>query len=664
MAAKGTWYPCYTFFLLLFVHCVILNQMFWKSFLKSYAVYLLFGGWRFQRVLLFTWRRDLRGLKCYLMILYHTYWNYYMKETFAQLFARTVRRRGRDRVAVYFEDQTWTFGQLDDYSNKVANHLLQCGFKRGDKLFLLMHSSAAYIGIWLGAAKIGVATGLLNHNLRNVSLAHCVDALDAKAIVVGNNLKEAFLEIDRADRFPNEMVWYVEEAANTPEASTAITTTSTARWNQAIAQASHKPPPALPCNKSREHLIYVYTSGTSGLPKAAIITTPRYIFMVAGVRYSFGIYKSDILYTALPLYHTLAGIVGAGQMLIRGTPLVIRPKFSASQFWDDCIKYKCTVVQYIGETCRYLVAQPPKPSDTKHNVRLAFGNGLRRETWLEFQKRFQVPQIGELYGATESNSGIINCDRKLGAIGFIPQTIRCLYPIYLIKMDPITEEPVRDAETGLCIECDTNEPGQMIGRINNRNPARFYDGYVNREASQKKVLRNVFRPGDAWFASGDLLYCDELGYLYFSDRLGDTFRWRGENVSTAEVESVLHRAFPEQAISVYGVQVPGNEGKAGMAAMVVNLTNLSPEKEQELVAKLYAEATEHLPIYARPLFLRLCETIEMTSTFKLRKVDLVKAGFNPAGSNDHLFWLDQKSKSYRRLDEETYENIKQGKLRL
>ncbi|KAF7261165.1 hypothetical protein EG68_01529 [Paragonimus skrjabini miyazakii] len=664
MVRKNNWYPCYTFFLLLFIHTIILNDAVWKSFLKSYVIYLFFGGWRYQRIFLYTFRRDLKGLKCLIMMMYTTLRNSYTKEPFADIFARTVKRRGRDCIAAYFEDQVWTFGQLDDYSNKVANHLLRCGFQRGDKLSLLMHSSPAYVGIWLGAAKIGVATGLLNFNLRNVSLSHCMDAVGGKGIIVGKQLKDAFLEIDGEKRFPADKIWYVDEPASLPESSDAMSTTSEANWNQRLAEVSAAAPPKLARSKSREHLIYVFTSGTSGLPKAAIITTPRYLYMVSGVRYSFGIYKSDILYTSLPLYHTLAGICGVGQMLVRGTTLAIRAKFSASKFWEDCIKYNCTVVQYIGELCRYLVAQPLKPTDKQHHVRLAFGNGLRKETWIEFQKRFNVPLIGELYGATESNSSIINCDGKLGAIGFMPQIIRGIYPIYLIKMDPVTEVPLRDPETGLCIECDTDEPGQLIGRIDNSNPTRFYDGYVNKEASEKKILRSVFKPGDAWFASGDLLYRDEFGYLYFSDRLGDTFRWRGENVSTAEVESVLLRVYPESSISVYGVPVPGNEGKAGMAAIVVDFKKLSEEEEKSMIETVYSNVTEHLPSYARPLFVRLCESIEMTSTFKLRKVDLVKAGFDPRNSKDHIYWLDPSVKHYSRLDEDTFEKLKQGTVRL
>ncbi|VDP94713.1 unnamed protein product [Echinostoma caproni] len=226
----------------------------------------------------------------------------------------TVRKRGRDRPAIYFEDQVWTYDQVDGYSNKVANHLIQAGFKRGDKIFLLLHSSPAYVAIWLRAAKVGVAAALLNYNLRQASLEHCLNAVDAKAIIVGTTLRDAFLEVKGDKRFPASMIWYADEKSSTPDSAHAMTTSSKESWNQRLAAT---PPPPLPrINNRREHLIYVYTSGTSGFPKAAIITKPRYILMSSGVRYSFRIYKSDVLYTPLPLYHIAAGICGGRIALI------------------------------------------------------------------------------------------------------------------------------------------------------------------------------------------------------------------------------------------------------------------------------------------------------------------------------------------------------------
>lgn len=664
MTRKSTFKPCYVFFILLVIFIFVLEEAFWKAFIKSYLLYLCAGGWRFQRVFFLTIRRDLKGLKAFIMMLYGTYRSKLTKEPFADMFARTLKRYGRDHVVIYFEDQVWTLGHLDDFSNKVANILLRSGFQRGDKLFLLMHNSAAYVGIWLGAAKAGVSTGLLNSNLRQTSLAHCLSTLDAKAIIVGESLRDAFVEIDGPASYDPNLIWYADESACTPDSATSMTTESKSNWNQLLSQASAAAPPKLARTESREKLIYIFTSGTTGLPKAAIITTPRYIMFTFGARYSISVRRSDIIYIPLPIYHSLGGIAGVGQLLLRGNCLVIRQKFSVSNFWSDCIKYKCTVALYIGEICRYLNSKPPSAEDTQHSVRLMFGNGLRQVVWTVFQERFKVPQIVELYGATESNTSIINCDYKVGAIGFLPQTIKGIHPGYLIKMDAATDEPFRDPDTGLCVECEADEVGQLIGRINNSNPTRSFDGYVDGKATEKKVLRNVFRPGDVWFSSGDLVYRDELGYLYFVDRMGDTFRWRGENVATSEVENILLQVCPNTICTVYGVLVPGNEGKAGMAAITVNLPEVSEKEEMDLLGKLHTTFSSQLPVYARPLFIRLCPSIEMTSTFKVRKVELVKAGFNPTATSDHIYWMDPTIRAYRRLDAITYEEFQKGTKRL
>ncbi|OON14109.1 AMP-binding enzyme [Opisthorchis viverrini] len=656
--------PWHTFVLLLLVQWIFFGDCLIVALFKSYVLYLIVGGWKFQRLFFLTIRRDLKGLRCLGMILYHTYHQHFTKENFAEIFQRTVKKHGRLSTAIYHEDQVWTLGDLDAYSNKVANHLISCGLKRGDVIFMLMQPSAAYLGIWLGAVKAGIIPGLLNYNLRNASLTRCLDELDAKAIVVGNRLKDAFVEIDGEAKYSNGMFWYVDEDSSRPESAFSNEASSTGTWNQVIAKSSWAPPPKLSRMNGRERIAYLYTSGTTGFPKAAIITTPRFIYMTSGTRYGFGIRASDIIYISVPLHHTLGLICGVGQLMLHGTCLAIRSKFSASQFWDDCIKYNCTVVQYIGELCRFLLAQPPKPTDTMHRVRLAYGNGLRKETWIQFQNRFKVPEIGELFGATESNTSIVNCDQTVGAIGFIPLCMRSSYPIYIIKMNETADEPIRDPATGLCIECGPNEVGQIVGRINENNPSRSYDGYLNRDESEKKVLRDVFKKGDQWFASGDLLYYDELGYLFFSDRVGDTFRWHGENVSTSEVEAVLMKEFPDTGINVYGVLVPGTEGRAGMAAFEVDIKSMTTEQEQLMVAKIYSSTEKALPPYARPQFLRFCADFEMTNTFKLLKRGLMKSGFDPTNTKDHLYILDKQSKCYVPLTESIYQDVLSGAIRM
>ncbi|CAH8635377.1 unnamed protein product [Heterobilharzia americana] len=486
------WRPCFIFHLSVFTLGLLLKRSIFESLVASYLLYVPLGGWRYQRVFVATLLRDLMGLRCLIMIQLNTYWLIWTRKTFSDMFKSTVSKRGLGTVAIYFEDQIWTFGHLDAYSNKVANHLLKCGFKRGDVLLLFMNSCPSYVGVWLGAAKIGVATGLINTNLCKGSLINSIKALNARGIVVGSLLKETFEAVKDSGGFSLEMIWIVDEKSSTPESAYSTSTSSMCSWNIALAQTSPSAPPPLPrINNSREHLIYVYTSGTTGLPKAAIVTKLRYTLMVTGVQYSFGIKQSDVIYN--PCHYII--------------PLVEYAELDKCCFmyWLDCIKYKCTVAQYIGEICRYLLCQPLRITDKQHHVRLAFGNGLRSQIWRIFQERFNVKQIGEFYGATESNANIANMDNKCGAVGYVSKIIDGIYPLYIIKIDPETEQPIRDPVTGLCRICEPNEPGHLVARISSRNPSRMFDGYVSSEASEKKVIHDVLRKGDLWFASGSLI---------------------------------------------------------------------------------------------------------------------------------------------------------------
>ncbi|CAH8678893.1 hypothetical protein MS3_00004570 [Schistosoma haematobium] len=656
------WQPCFVFHLSIFALRLLLWRSIFESIVVSYLLYVSLGGWRYQRIFILTFIRDLMGLRCILMVQLNVLWLQWTKRTFSDMFEYTVKKRGPENVAIYFEDQVWTFGQLDAYSNKVANYLAKCGFKRGDILLLFMNSCPAYIGIWLGATKVGVATGLVNTNLCKGSLMNCIKTLSARGIVVGSSLKETFETVNEYNDLSLEMIWLVDEKRSLPETAYSNSTSSTCSWNIALAQVPHCAPIPLPrIANLREHLIYVYTSGTTGLPKAAIITKLRYTLLVVGAKYSFGIRQSDIIYDPLPLYHSAGGICGVGQMLLYGNTIVIRSKFSASQFWSDCVKYKCTVAQYIGEICRYLLCQPVRPTDKQHHVRIAFGNGLRPQIWKAFQERFNVKQIGEFYGATESNTNIANMDNKFGAVGYVSKIIDGFYPCYIIKIDVDTKEPIRDPITGLCILCEPNEPGHLVARIGSNDPFRMFDGYVNSEASEKKIIRNVLRKGDLWFASGDLMCCDELGYMYFIDRLGDTFRWHGENVSTSEVERVLDQAIGTLTGTVFGVSIPGTEGKAGMAAIALEGSKLTSIEEENLLCRINEEFTGNLPSYARPLFIRLCQNLTMTGTFKISKAEISRLGFDPnIDPNDHVYFLNPKTKVYQLVDQQLFNDINNG----
>ncbi|XP_017463175.1 PREDICTED: long-chain fatty acid transport protein 1-like, partial [Rhagoletis zephyria] len=401
-----------------------------------------------------------------------------------------------------------------------------------------------------------------------------------------------------------------------------------------------------------DRLLYIYTSGTEGLPKAAIIKHSRFIYMGAGSHYMLAMTEEDILYTSLPLYHLAGGTVGVCQAAIFGNTMVIRSKFSASNFFKDCVKYRCTVAQYIGEICRYLLAQPESPYDKTHSLRLLFGNGLRPNIWREFVTRFNIPQIGELYGSTEGNASMINVDNTEGACGFISQIGSFLYPANLIKVDEKTGEPIRD-RNGLCIKVSANETGEFVGKIIENDPSRAFDGYASKDATEKKIIHNVFSKGDAAFASGDLLTMDRFGYLYFKDRCGDTYRWKGENVSTMEVEAIISNILNLSDAIVFGVPVPGCEGKAGMAAI------LDPEQRVDL-EQLLEKLRANMPLFSVPVFIRLAKHFEMTATHKLPKVTLKRDGYDPAATADPLYMLDAKQGKYVRIDQALYEDIQKG----
>lgn len=304
--------------------------------------------------------------------------------------------------------------------------------------------------------------------------------------------------------------------------------------------------------------------------------------------------------------------------------------------------------------CRYCLSTPGQITDSSHSLRLMFGNGLRPQIWPQFVKRFNIARIAEFYGATEGNASIVNVDNTVGAIGFVSRILPYVYPISIIKADPDTGEPIRD-KNGLCQVCKPNEPGVFIGKITS-NPSRAFLGYVDKRASEKKVIRDVFKKGDSAFLSGDLLISDDRGNLFFVDRTGDTFRWKGENCSTSEIEAQVSNEAGYRDCVIYGVEIPNVEGRAGMAAIV------DPERTLDLKA-LNANLKKSLPNYARPQFIRILEKIDMTGTCKLKKIDLQKDGFNPSIITDKVYYLYSKSNEYELLTPEAYDKIMNNEIR-
>ena len=366
---------------------------------------------------------------------------------------------------------------------------------------------------------------------------------------------------------------------------------------------------------------------------------------------------TDRMYDCLPMYHTAGGVVATGAVLIKGGSVVIRERFSAREFWDDIVRWDCTLFQYIGELCRYLLNSPPNPKERTHRLRLACGNGLRPEIWGQFKRRFKIPKIIEFYAATEGNVSLFNFEDKEGAVGRLPWWIAMRFPTKVVRFDVEHQQPVRDAQ-GFCIECGPDEAGEVIGKIMKEasKPGQRFEGYAAEGETDKKILRDVFVKGDTWFRTGDLMRRDANGYFYFIDRIGDTFRWKGENVSTTEVEEVLGQFDGVLEANVYGVQVPGRDGRAGMAAVVA--------RETLNLTALHDYLTRNLPEYARPVFLRIREEIDVTTTFKQKKIDLVQQGFDPATVKDPIYFNDLQRGAFVRVDPQLYAWINSGGVRL
>jgi fatty-acyl-CoA synthase len=380
----------------------------------------------------------------------------------------------------------------------------------------------------------------------------------------------------------------------------------------------------------------------------------RMLFMMSGFVGALVPRESDRIYNPLPLYHSTGGVCAVGLAFMRGGALILKRKFSVHEFWPDIHRYRATMFEYIGELCRYLLNQPESPLEKGHAVRAITGNGLRPEIWRQFQERFAIPRVVEFYGATEGNVSMLNYDGTVGAVGRVPEYLEWLLPTRVVRFDVEKEMPVRGPD-GLCIECDPDEVGEAVGRISAR-AGRGFEGYSDRKASEKKVLHDVIRRGDAWFRTGDLMRRDAHGYFYFVDRIGDTFRWKGENVATGEVSEALAAVPGIREANVYGVHVRGLDGRAGMAAIVVD--------GDFDIGALPAHLATRLPYYARPIFLRLSPAIDVTGTFKQRKVDLVKEGFDPATIADPIYWLDPATGTYEPLTAPRHADIVEGRVKL
>jgi fatty-acyl-CoA synthase len=552
-----------------------------------------------------------------------------------------------DKEALLSDRERFTYRELDQRANQYARWARAQGVGKGDVVCLFMLNRPEYLVIWLGILRAGGVVALLNTNLTGTPLAHSISIVSPKHVIVDARLLRSF-EGAKDQLTAKPKVWVHGDGGGSYD-----------RLEPAIAAMDNSPIPQAdrPELDINDRALFIYTSGTTGLPKAANINHYRLMLAANGFAGAIGTKPSDRMYDCLPMYHSNGGMVATGATLIGGGTVIIREKFSAREFWDDCVKWQCTAFIYIGELCRYLVTAPPNENETKHKIRVCCGNGMRPDVWPLFQERFKIPRILEFYAATEGNVASFNFDGTPGAVGRLPAYLAHRFPTRIVRFDVEKEEPVRDRQ-GYCIVCETGEVGEAIGQILNdpSKPTSRFEGYADPEATKKKILRDVFEKGDAWFRTGDLLRQDDKGYFYFVDRIGDTFRWKGENVSTSEVSEAF-TVFPGvQEATVYGVSVKGYDGKAGMIAVVA---------EGKLdMAGLRAHVAKSLPEYARPLFIRLRRELEVTGTFKQRKLDLVKEGFDPSAIRDELYFNDLMQGAYVPLDTALYEKIQARTFRL
>ncbi|KAL5004250.1 hypothetical protein ScPMuIL_017706 [Solemya velum] len=495
--------------------------------------------------------------------------------------------------------------------------------------------------VFPGLQKLGIGVALVNYNLRTSALVHTIITNPLKALIVGEG--EGFFQaVDEIKHDLDDLAVYVQGLPQTQLLP------GYKSWDD-LMHTSH---PVPVCKSVRDEMFldlpccYINTSGTTGLSKPVIVSQRRAISAYHFIQ-RLQLSENDIVYTSIPLYHSAALCIGLFGVIYKGATIALRRKFSAHHFWEDCRRHKVTVAQYIGELCRYVLSVPESPLDVVHNVRAMIGNGLRRDIWAQFQNRFNVPHIVEFFGATEGPVVLFNVTNTVGAVGRLSpllqwfQSIKC----HLIKYDPETEEAIRD-KNGHCIEIKPGENGLIICSIpEDSSRIGFYKADEN--ANEKKILRDVFQKGDDYFLFGDVLHLDRDYFLYFVDRLGDTFRWKGENVATYEVANVLSKLDFIHDANVYGVKIPGSEGRAGMAAIFLND---SIEVRPHMLDDIYTICEDNLPQYARPLFLRFSREWDQTSTFKQRKYKFVQEGFNQAKVTDPLFYRNEKMKTYSQLN--------------
>ena len=548
-----------------------------------------------------------------------------------------------DNLALLYEDEKYTHKEFNSMINRYANYFFKCGVEKGDIAVIFVENRSDYMFIILALGKLGVISSLINTNLRENPLIHSMTHTPGKIYIIGEELFQAFEDIksklELSDGQKQNLFYLLDKGEQEfPKGYINL--------KEVIKDSDITNPPTTSEILMKDPFVYIFTSGTTGLPKAAIMKNSSIITAMGWWNIVVGMNPDDIIYITTPLFHSHGIKVAFAAALYKGSTMAIARKFSASKFWDETRKFNATCFNYVGEICRYLYNQPPKPDDADNPIKKIVGNGLRSDIWLDFKKRFNIQEIREFYGATEdfvpNFANIHNLDKTCGV---------CLTPYAIVRYDIENDKPFRN-ERGRMKKVKKGEVGLCLGQIT--DPDNFYM-YKDEKATEKKVFRDALRKGDMYINTGDLLRDIGFGHVQFVDRLGDTFRWKGENVSTEEVESVINNFEEIDMCSVYGVVIPHTEGRAGMVSIDKKFD------ENFNFNSFLNYLKKYLPNYAIPKFIRFIDGFDFTATHKIQKVKLKKEGYNINEVNDHLFVLLPNNSEYVPIIKEIYNGILESK---
>ncbi len=549
--------------------------------------------------------------------------------------------------AILYNDTAVTYADFNAWTNRLARYFLHRNIIKGDVVAVFLENRPEMLAVVAALSKIGAVTALVNTQHVGEVLHHSMSLVKPKYYIIGEELISSFEEV-RGDltNTQSDHVFFLADKNTLKDPG--IAPQNYINLGKVITDFISENPAITQTITINDPCFYIYTSGTTGLPKAAISTHGKWIKAYGGFgMFAVNLKPSDCLYITLPLFHATALAVCWGSAMAAGCPVALRKKFSTSNFWSDVKKYNVTAFGYIGELCSYLMSTPSSPNDKNNSITTMIGNGLRPAIWKDFKKRFDIKKVFELYGSSEGNIAFINTFNFDNTVGFTPA------PYAVIKCDPETAVPYRD-DQGRMMKCSIGEPGLMIGHITPQWP---FVGYTEDDKSQSVVLKDVFEQGDKWFNTGDLMRDIGCRHAQFVDRLGDTYRWKGENVSTTEIENLINQQEQVDESVVFGVEVPHTSGRAGMISMV-------PVKDGEVdFTSLYQGFEACMPSYAIPLFIRLQSTLEKTGTFKYIKTNLKKEGFNIREISDPLYILLPSVKTYTKLTADIYKDIQDNQYR-